>query len=82
MATQFPDSGVSVIKPENSTGLSSEVATRLLNVTGPNRLPAPKEISDLRLFLNQFTSMFWILLGIVAALNLADYLFATERWAG
>ncbi len=73
LAERFPDSHIDVDKPEQSRGLAQAKAEQLLAKNGPNKLPALREISDLRLFFKQFLNPFWILLGVVAALNLVDY---------
>uniref|UniRef100_A0A915EEG3 P-type Cu(+) transporter n=1 Tax=Ditylenchus dipsaci TaxID=166011 RepID=A0A915EEG3_9BILA len=78
----YNHSNIDEQKPDKSSGLSAEKAKDLLELNGPNMLPSPKEISDWRLFLNQFLNLLWILLGVAAALTLASYFADTSDMTG
>jgi hypothetical protein len=47
-------------------------------INGPNKLPAPPEISDLRLFLSQFLNLLWILLFGASTLSLIGFFLDTS----
>ncbi|KAI1723202.1 e1-E2 ATPase domain-containing protein [Ditylenchus destructor] len=76
------DSNIDKENPERSKGLSSQKAREFLEQNGPNKLPAPKEISDWKLFIKQFMNMLWILLGVAAALTLVSYFADTSDMTG
>ncbi len=63
------------LETDPESGLGTEKANKLLEKNGENRLPEPKKISPLQIFLKQFASfMIYILLGAVAlSLFLQDY---------
>ncbi|KAI1697156.1 e1-E2 ATPase domain-containing protein [Ditylenchus destructor] len=69
----YRDSHIDEDKPEKSKGLDHGRARDLLQINGPNKLPAPKEISDIKLFLKQFLNLLWILLAAAAALTLVSH---------
>uniref|UniRef100_A0AC34F342 Cation-transporting P-type ATPase N-terminal domain-containing protein n=1 Tax=Panagrolaimus sp. ES5 TaxID=591445 RepID=A0AC34F342_9BILA len=67
-------SNINLKQPQQSKGLSQAAAADLLLRNGPNALPKPKEISDLRLFLKQFANLLWILLLVTDALSLIAFI--------
>jgi sodium/potassium-transporting ATPase subunit alpha len=65
--------------PEFSNGLSSGEASNRLRENGRNDLTPPKQTSNLRLFLLQFTDTFMILLELVAFLSLLSWSLENPR---
>ncbi|KAI1702349.1 potassium-transporting ATPase alpha chain 2 [Ditylenchus destructor] len=59
-------------RPISHSNESFELGTKF-QLYGPNKLPAPKEVPDWKLFLKQFMNLLWILLGVAAALTLMSY---------
>ncbi|KAI1704572.1 e1-E2 ATPase domain-containing protein [Ditylenchus destructor] len=80
--SNYRDSHIDEDKPEKSKGLDHGRARELLQINGPNKLPAPKEISDIKLFLKQFLNLLWILLAAAAALTLVSYFSDTSDMTG
>ncbi|EFC48712.1 predicted protein [Naegleria gruberi] len=61
-------------KPEKSTGLTQQVASERLKVNGPNQLTPPKKRPFIFKIIEQFTSLFALLLivaGLLSFLNVA-----------
>ncbi|KAI6183429.1 Cation-ATPase-N domain-containing protein [Aphelenchoides bicaudatus] len=73
LVAQHPESRIDIEKPDRSQGLTHQEAAERLRTNGPNKLPAPKEISDLRLFLSQFLNLLWGLLFAAATLSLIGF---------
>jgi magnesium-transporting ATPase (P-type) len=74
LSEQFPDSGIDVDEPKNSTGLSSSAAAEKLKKDGPNALKPPEEKSDWMLLLEQFLNLFWLLMIGAGILSLITYI--------
>uniref|UniRef100_A0A914WVQ3 Cation-transporting P-type ATPase N-terminal domain-containing protein n=1 Tax=Plectus sambesii TaxID=2011161 RepID=A0A914WVQ3_9BILA len=62
LAALYKDSGIDVVYPNKSGGLSETMAQQRLKSDGPNRLTPPKEPSDAMMLLQQFLNMFWLML--------------------
>lgn len=73
--TKKPEELFSSLNVNPEKGLTSEECKKKLAEEGPNKLPEPKKISPLALFLRQFASfMIYLLLGAsVLAVILKDY---------
>ncbi|KAI1703335.1 e1-E2 ATPase domain-containing protein [Ditylenchus destructor] len=79
LSRNHPDSNINLENPILSGGLSSKKAEDLLMRNGPNCLPPPKEISNLRLFLQQFLNLLWVLLIFAATLSLLEFILMTKE---
>ena len=80
----YPESRIDRKNIQRSLGLTTSHAHNELVRDGPNILPKPQEISDLRLFLSQFLNLLWILLLATDILSLvafiADPTNITQFW--
>uniref|UniRef100_A0A915DXQ6 P-type Cu(+) transporter n=1 Tax=Ditylenchus dipsaci TaxID=166011 RepID=A0A915DXQ6_9BILA len=73
LAQTFNYTGINELKTKESRGLNETKAKELLELNGPNKLPSPKEISDLRLFISQFCNLLWILMAATSTISLAGH---------
>lgn len=73
--TRKPEELFKTLNTDPEKGVSSEEVKKRFEQYGPNKLPEPKKISPLQMFLRQFANfMIYILLGaVVLALILGDY---------
>jgi magnesium-transporting ATPase (P-type) len=74
LAHRFLRSNIDVAHPKESKGLYPAKAKEYLDRYGPNELPKPKEISNLKLFFKQFANLLWILLLIIDLLSLIGFI--------
>ncbi|KAE9547551.1 hypothetical protein FO519_009236 [Halicephalobus sp. NKZ332] len=82
--SNHPGSRINRKSIQHSLGLTASQASDLLLRNGPNMLPKPKEVSDLKLFISQFMDLLWILLLATDGLSLiafiADPSNLTQLW--
>ncbi|MDO8736054.1 MAG: HAD-IC family P-type ATPase [Thermoleophilia bacterium] len=75
-AHNLPANDVATLFGSNtSTGLTDGAAAARLERYGPNQLPSPPQPGPLKLLVEQFRSVFIIVLLVAAALNFAIWLF-------